>query len=180
MTDSRDAGRPPSNPESHLKVPRSDAELRELVSSIVQETIKQRESGPRNLLRPAHPVRSALVAILLVSLGFLIATSGLFQGPPTIPASILGTWVTDAPAYKDRSFEITPTSVILNAPGLEPRAYPIKSIKHTVEQDADRYVIQYDQDGAEAELSVAVSGLAQHGEIKFTHQPEMSWHRGTP
>lgn len=180
MTDPRDARRPPSNQPSAPDVPRSNAELRELVSSIVQETIKQRESGPRRLLTPTHPVRTVLVAVLLVSLGFLLATSGLFQGPPTVPASILGTWVTDAPAYKDRSFEVTPTAVIFNAPGLEPHAYPIKKIKHTVEEGADRYVIQYDQDGTEAELSVAVSERAQHGEIKFTHQPEMSWHRATP
>lgn len=178
MTDSRDPTRPPSKPP-RPDVPRTDTELRALVSSIVQETIKQRESGPRRLLTPGHPVRNVLVAVLLVSLGFLLATSGLFRGPPTVPAAILGTWVTDAPSYKDRSFEVTPTAVIFNAPGLEPRAYPIKNIKHTVEDSADRYVIEYDQNGADAELSVAVSERAQHGEIKFTHQPEMSWHRAT-
>jgi len=180
MTNPRDPRRPPSKQDPSLAVPRSDAELRELVSSIVQETIKQRESGSRHLLAPGHPVRTTLVVVLLVSLGFLLATSGLFRSPPTVPAAILGTWVTDAPSYKDRSFEVTPTAVIFNAPGLQPRAYPIRNITHTVEDSADRYVITYDQDGDDAELSVAVSERAQHGEIKFTHQPEMSWHRGTP
>ncbi len=179
MTDSRDPDRPASKPPQP-EAPRSDVELRALVSSIVQETIKQRESGPQQLLKRGHPLQTALIAILALAVGFLLATSGLFRGPPTVPAAILGTWMTDAPAYKDRSFEVTPTAVIFNAPGLEPRAYPIKNITHTVEDSADRYIIQYDQDGTDAELSVAVSERAQHSEIKFTHQPEMTWHRGTP
>lgn len=179
MTDSRDADRP-AGKQPQPEVPRSDVELRALVSSIVQETIKQRDSAPHNLLGRGHLLQNALIAILLVAVGFLLASSGLFRGPPTVPAAILGTWVTDAPAYKDRSFEVTPTAVIFNAPGLQPRAYPIKNIIHTVEDSADRYDIQYDQNGTQAELSVAVSERAQHSEIQFTHQPQMKWHRAPP
>jgi hypothetical protein len=159
-------------------LPRTEAELRDLVGEIVHERLADAQATARKAQQPPNRMlRAVLVVIFLGSSGYLLATSGAFRGPPQVPSSILGTWVTDDSAYAGRSFEVTPSALVLRLPDTPPKICPIIDLRHTMDAGNDVYTLEYAEDHAPMELTFVFRPGAKAGEIEFRHQPSLHWHR---
>ena len=178
MTQNHPSGPDSSQPgQGHGRdLPHTEAELRELVGEIVHERLSEVRAGkPRQ--PPNRVLQAVLVVIFLGSSGYLLATSGLLRGPPQMPSSILGTWVTNDSAYAGRSFEVTPSALVVRLPDTPPKVFPIMDLRHTVDAGNDVYTLEYAVDHAPMELTFVFRPGAKAGEIEFRHQPSLHWYR---
>ena len=176
MTDTPPAhDSPPPGPEPEGGLPPTDAEQRRAAPENVQQPLAQ---AGRSAGRPSGvtPLRVALTAILLGSLGYLLATTGVVHGPHHVPSAIQGTWVTNDSAYAGRSFEITASTLVIRRPGAAD-SFRIVDLHHAVQHGHDMYTLQYGMGGSHMAMTFVFRSTAAAGEIQFLHQPSLWWHR---
>lgn len=99
---------------------RSDEELREIIRSIVDEVVAQRQEADRlqaaSSVAPSLPawVRNRRQAVILAAVLVLVAVAaavGLRPRNEIIPDELVGLWTTSQAGYTGRAFRITKESI---------------------------------------------------------------------
>ncbi len=101
-----------------------------------------------------------------------------------IPSELLGVWITDAPQYQDRTFEITQNTLVFKSSLANSSEYEVarsvlkhKSVHMTIEgsdPEMTLYEIEYQSAGKPGTFSfylIVSPDLA----IRFKNQPDMEW-----
>lgn len=82
----------------------------------------------------------AVVAPLLVA---CVTACGIAGPPDTLPPQLLGIWRTDAPGYRDRSFELRPGWVLFGTGGHSVAMYPVDDVHVTRAGNVTHVVVAY-------------------------------------
>lgn len=95
---------------------------------------------------------------------------------PEVPGELIGTWGTESPPYRDRSFEISPDTIRFDTGGGERTAHPIGKLEAREEDGRVAYDLEYDSRGRTYTFSFV---WEPPGVIVFRNQPGMEWRRTT-
>jgi hypothetical protein len=127
--------------------------------------------------------RRRRLVILGAVLGLLLiypvaqAVRHALTGRSTVPAELIGLWVTAAPEYADRGLEFTPTSVLLHTDETHFTVHPVHRVTRSVQGLFVTYHVEYEQaDGVTGMDFRLVPG--EHPLIQLSHQPYV-WRRTT-
>jgi hypothetical protein len=120
--------------------------------------------------------RRRRLVMLGVVLGLLLiypvaqAVRHALTGRSTVPAELIGMWVTAAPAYADRGLEFTTTSVLLHTDETHFTVHPVVRVTRTPRDLFVMYHVEYQQvDGVTGMDFRLVPGA--HPLIQLTHLP---------
>lgn len=172
------APQPPQGREP-LSVPQLRDKAREILTDLIAGG-----GSPSAASREGSGGRRRRVVILAAILGALLAgavwKTGLLSPGREIADGLVGVWTTTAPAYADRTFEITKTLITFDSGG---QRYSVNSIrKVAVVQDpvGALYTIDYTTpDDQVAELSFwYVQG--REDMIRFKNQQHLVWTKLKP
>jgi len=78
--------------------------------------------------------------------------------PLEVPATLVGTWTTDAPRYQDRHLSITPTTIAFGTGPLTVDVHTLSDVEVTPDPEGGtRYTLLFrESNGAEATLELLV------------------------
>jgi hypothetical protein len=176
-------------------LPRSDAELRNIVREIVNEVLQDVEASRR---AAAEPVRilagptlwlarirltpkqmAAAVAVVTV---LVVAPLTWVYWPRTvdIPDGAVGLWTTLTPNYADRAFRLTRNTLTFHVSPQDSTFHPIVRVESSSEDgdNATRYTVFYTHYRDVYEFSFLYSEVPDTT-IKFVNQRQMIWRKGT-
>ena len=128
---------------------------------------------PAKQRRPTRfvlPLAAAGLAILLVAL------KPNHQADATVPVELLGSWETRSEKYRDRTLEITPTTVVFhNGPAREDWSeHLVTGVQSRQAGDTALVTFSYLEAGTDYELSLKYAATPERG-IRFTNQDELVW-----
>jgi hypothetical protein len=165
-----------------------DPELRKLVRDIVTEVIetKKEDEAASAAEQPVKrfgrliPRRfTPTLGLSLVLLGMwlsLLIRNVLPEGGDVIPQEIVGTWTTTTPAYADRAFEITETSVTFYSSESTFTTHLISKVTSEPWGNAVLYTVEYMNLGEVYEFAFLYANPPQ-GNIRFKNQQDMEWEK---
>lgn len=169
--------------------PMKDPELRKLVRDIVTEVIEIKKADeaavaehavPRRGLRRWLPRQFTLaqrLSMILVGVWIAILANKLWpEANDVIPDEIIGRWTTEAPAYADRSFEITKTSVTFYTGESTFTTHLITNVTSVTFNGATLYTVEYTNLGEVYEFSFFYTNPPR-GTIQFKNQQDMTWQK---
>ena len=114
----------------------------------------------------------ALAAVLLLACGPKVEDG--------VPTELQGRWITSAPKYRDRYFEIQPDNLIWGLADWELEAHPIEKVESQRQgSDKTRYWLHYTES---AGYQTALEILLRPGKqpkFRFANRPE-EWTRAPP
>jgi hypothetical protein len=166
-----------------------DPELRKLVRDIVTEVVEIKKADelasaeradPRRGLRRLMPRQLTLthrLSLILVGMWLtIIATKVWPEASAVIPDEIVGTWTTETPAYADRAFEITKTSVTFYSGESTFTTHLITGVSSVAFNNATLYTVEYVNLGEAYEFSFFYTNPPR-GSIQFENQQDMTWQK---
>jgi hypothetical protein len=116
---------------------------------------------------------SQLLVCILLAGTFSACAEGATTVP--LPAVLKGRWETDAPAYADRFFELTGTSLIIGTGGGNSERSTIVKVRRAVDKVGVVYSIEYlDPAGARNRMAFYFEGNAG-GTIRLKNQQGIVW-----
>ena len=176
------------------QLPRSNAELRNIVREIVNEVLEDVEASRR---AAAEPVRIVAIPSLWWSIhvtpkriAAAIAVVTVLVGAPLIwlywprtvdiPDGAVGLWTTLTPNYADRAFRLTKNTLTFHVSPQDSTFHPIVRVESKSEDgdDATRYTVFYTHYRDLYEFSFLYSEVPDTT-IKLANQREMTWRKGT-
>lgn len=98
---------------------------------------------------------------------------------PDALTQIRGAWVTDAPAYAERGFDISGDSIRLHQGGGIKVRYPIRSVERVERDDHFEYTVTYESIVQEFEFRFDYHP-AERPTIRLPRQPNVVWTRSAP
>ena len=144
----------------------------------------RRSARARGRVSPEpRPVRGNKVALVALATTLVLAAvlPGAF-GPDIDPAAtneIRGSWVTDAPTYAERGFDITGDSIRLYQGGGIRVRYPIRAIERIERDDRIEYTVTYESIVQEFDFRFDYIP-ADQPIIRLPRQPQVVWTRSGP
>jgi hypothetical protein len=165
-----------------------DPELRKLVRDIVTEVIetKKEDEAAGEAERPVKRFGRVVPRRLTPTIGLSLVLLGMWlsvfihnmwpQGGEVIPEEIVGRWTTTTPAYADRAFEITETSVTFYSSETTFTTHPISKVTAEPWGHDVLYTVEYLNLGEVYEFAFLYSNPPR-GNIRFKHQQDMSWEK---
>ena len=177
------------------KLPRSDAELRDVVREIVSEVLADVEASRR---AAAEPVRIVAIPSLWLSIHLTpkriaaaaVAVAVLVGAPLAwlywprtvdIPDGAVGLWTTLTPNYADRTFRLTKNTLTFHVSPQDSTFHPIVRVESGSSEvgNATQYTVFYTHYRDEYEFSFLYSEVPDTM-IRFVNQRQMIWRKGTP
>lgn len=177
------------------KLPRSDAEIRDIVREIVGEVLEDIEASRR---AAAEPVRIVAIPSLWLDrpnltpkrIAAAVAAVTVLVGAPLtwaywprtvdIPNGAVGLWTTLTPNYADRAFRLTQNTLTFHVSPEDSTFHPIVRVESSSEDgsNATQYTIFYTHYRDMYEFSFLYSEVPDTT-IKFVNQREMIWRKRT-
>ncbi len=175
------------------RLPRSDAELRDIVREIVGEVLADVEASKR---AAAEPVRIVAIPSLWLDrtnltpkrIAAAIAAVTVLVGAPLtwaywprtvdIPDGAVGLWTTLTPKYADRAFRLTQNTLTFHVSPQDSTFHPIVRVESNSGDDdnATQYTVFYTHYRDTYEFSFVYSEVPDTT-IKFVNQQEMIWRK---
>ncbi len=177
------------------QLPRSDAELREIVREIVSEVLEDVEASRRAAAEPVRIVAvpslrlprirltpkriAAAVAVVTVLVGAPL-TWTYWPRTVDIPDGAVGLWTTLTPNYADRAFRLTKTTLTFHVSPQDSTFHPIVRVESNSEDgdNATQYTVFYTHYRDIFEFSFLYSEVPDTT-IKFVNQRGMIWRKRT-
>lgn len=123
-----------------------------------------------------EPARTSAVGRLsgLALAVLLSAGAAACSGDNSPPAEVLGTWMTEAPEYADRTFAITDTTLTLHQGEGRSVTHRIVAVQREAYSGWTEFTFDYDQAGSRLTFSFQ---YFEPGEIRLRNQEHMVWRR---
>ncbi len=180
--------------ELRTHLPRSDAEVRNIVREIVSEVLEDVEASRRAAAEPVQIVAvpnwlprirltpkriAAAVAVVTVLVGAPL-TWAYWPRTVDIPDGAVGLWTTLTPNYADRAFRLTKNTLTFRVSPRDSTFHPIVRVESSSENgdNATQYTVFYTHYRDMYEFSFLYSEVPDTT-IKFVNQREMIWRKRT-
>ena len=162
-------GGPPAN-QGDQGVENLLHEIEKRVSRIEASSATTSDAGHAGLPRGRFWKPTAMLVVILVT-GL---TWALWPRDVEIPDGMLGLWTTDEPAYADRSFRFTTTTLTIHTGPLDSIVHPIARVTAKGDESGAAYTVYYSYFGEQYEFQFEYGELPEPT-IKLLNQQEMTW-----
>lgn len=178
------------------KLPRSDAELRDIVREIVNEVLADVEASRRAVAEPVRivafpslwlrgirltPKRIAAAAAVVTVLVGAPLTWAYWPRTVDIPDGAVGLWTTLTSNYADRAFRLTKNTLTFHVNPQDSTFHPIVRVESSSGDgnNVTQYTVFYTHYSDMYEFSFLYSEVPDTT-IKFVNQRAMIWRKRTP
>ncbi len=176
MTSPNDPGKPPEPGKAELGKKAADliAELSQQAATTAQAVRGASRDSARSAGRRQRMLGYVLAGMLALVAVYAVVASGFFSKSTPIPDGLVGVWRTSAPSHRDRTFEITKTTLVFQIGEADYTIHPITRVKAVESEDGTLFTVDYTTSDEVFEFSFYYTATPEPV-IRFKNQRQMEW-----